>query len=469
MSDDAWRLGAIELAGRIANRELSARQAAESVLARIDAVNPALNAVTVIDRDGALAAADAADERQAAGKPLGLLHGVPVTVKENIDQAGQATTMGVVAMKDLVARDDGPDIARLRAAGAIFVGRTNTPDFGLRWHTDNALRGATVNPWNAGVTPGGSSGGAAAALATGMGPIAIGNDLGGSVRYPAQCCGIASLRPTFGRNPRYTATQTAEPLPMSQLMAVNGPMARSVADVRLAYRVAAGASADDPWSVPAPLDDMPAAEPGRVALTRAPGGNAADPQVEAGLDRAAAALRDAGYEVEEMEPPAIAEASNLWQDLLFAEIAEVTYPRLRDIVGPGAREVLDQMLVMRRPLDLPGYMQGVAKRATLLREWQQFLVRYPIVLGPISTRVPFAVGADIGAGSDFTGIADSMRLVITVNLLGLPAAVVPVGADGGLPQAVQLIGARFAEESCLRAAEAIEDRLGPLTPIDPRN
>jgi amidase len=223
-----WQWDAAELATAI-------REAVQAVLHRLDAVNPALNAVTVLLADQALAAADRADAAVKRGEALGALHGVPVTIKENIDQADQATANGVVAFKDLIAKVDSPPVANWRRAGAVIVGRTNTPAFSLRWHTDNELRGRTYNPWTRSRTPGGSSGGAAAAVASGVAPLAHGNDLGGSIRYPAYCCGVVGIRPTLGRVPAYNGTMTEERPIGHQLMSVQGPLARRVADVRLGF------------------------------------------------------------------------------------------------------------------------------------------------------------------------------------------------------------------------------------------
>ncbi len=201
---ELWELGAVELAAAIRNREVTSREVVEAHLARIDAVNPALNAIVRRLDDEARMSADAADARVAAGDRLGALHGVPFTVKENIDVAGTPTTQAVVALAEAVAATDAPVVERLRAAGAIPIGRTNLPDLGLRLHTDSALHGLTRNPWNAAVTAGGSSGGEASALASGMSPLGLGNDIGGSLRNPAHCCGIAAIKPTAGIVPHAT-------------------------------------------------------------------------------------------------------------------------------------------------------------------------------------------------------------------------------------------------------------------------
>ncbi len=193
MTRELWRLGALDLAGRIAAKELSSREVIDAHLARIEAVNPAVNSVTVTLADEAMAAAAAADQAIAAGHSFGRLHGVPFTVKENLDVAGSPTTAGVAALRDNIAAADAPVVARLRSAGAIPLARTNLPDFALRFHTDNALHGATVNPWNPRLTPGGSSGGEAVALATGMSPLGLGNDLAGLLRMPALCAAGAAF------------------------------------------------------------------------------------------------------------------------------------------------------------------------------------------------------------------------------------------------------------------------------------
>src|ERR1700736_2345649 len=199
---EIWQLSAAEMAHRIARRELSSAEVVDAHLARIDAMNPALNAIVRVLADEARAAAVLADRRLKAGETVGPPHGVPFTVKENIDMAGLPTTWGVPALAQAVVPIDAPVVERMRAAGAIPIGRTNLPDMGLRTHTFSSLHGLTRNPWNPGRTAGGSSGGEAAALASGMSPIGLGNDIGGSLRNPASACGIASIRPSAGRVPR---------------------------------------------------------------------------------------------------------------------------------------------------------------------------------------------------------------------------------------------------------------------------
>ena len=459
--DELWRLGATELAALIRKREVTSREVVDAHLARIEAVNPALNAVTVTLADAARAAADRADAALTAGEEPGPLHGVPFTVKENIDVAGSATTQGLVALEHVDPGVDAPHIAQLKAAGAIPLARTNMPDLGLRWHTSNRLRGATRNPWDEMRTPGGSSGGEAAALAAGMTPLGMGNDLGGSVRVPAQFCGIASIRTTFGRVPHASALAPAESTISFQLMAVEGPMARRVADVRLALEAMSGPDPRDPWWVPAPLHGPPA--PRSVAVWR--GGD--DAQVDAGVDAAATALADAGYDVVEADPPTIDDAAALWRDLVLCEARAMT-ELARPMMGPEAVAFLDAAAVAAPDLDKAAYMTALAQRNAIARAWAQFHAQHPLVLGPVSTCRPFLVGADLGGSDAVVEVLRTMRLVLVANLLGLPAAAVPVGVADGLPQGVQLIGPRYREDLCLDAAQAIEDRLGVITPIDPR-
>ncbi len=465
---ELWRLGASDLARLIRDREVTSREVVTAHLKRIAAVNPAINAVTVTLTDSALEAAEAADRALAAGGEVGPLHGVPMSVKENIDLMGSATTQGIVAMEQAMPSLDSPQVAQLKAAGAIPFARTNLPDFGLRWHSDNALRGATKNPWDATRTPGGSSGGEAAALATGMTPLGLGNDYGGSLRWPSQCCGTAALKPTFGRVAQASSLAPEEAPITIQLFAVQGPMARHVRDLRLAYENMCAGDARDPWWAPVPLYG-PAVEK-RVAVTTDPGGEGVDPDIAAGVRRAVDALRDAGWTVEDVDPPLVNEARDMWGGLIRYEVEAGFLPILQQIGGEDAKRFLEIGMAGMPRLDSAGYFRGLAERERIAREWAQFSERYPITLGPVNTMQAFPVGFDLEGPDEIQQLLRGFRLVVTANLLGLPAVVVPVGmgAASGMPQGVQLLGARYREDICLDAAEAIEERLGVVTPIDPR-
>lgn len=465
MSIDPCRLGAADLAAAIRERRLSSRDALEALLARIAAINPRVNAISSVLAEEARAAADAADAALARGDVVGPLHGVPVSVKVNIDVAGSPTTSGMPAFADDRPAADAPVVARLRAAGAIPFARTNMPDLGLRWHTASALHGVTVNPWDPARTPGGSSGGEAVGLATGMSPLGLGNDVGGSVRWPSQCCGTAALRPTLGRLPHYASTLPLETPIAFSLFLTDGPMARHARDLRLALAVCGGESPADPWSVSPAM--VPAPAPLRVAVTTDPGRLGCDAAIAGGVASAADALRDAGCVVDEAEPPSVAEAHELWGSLIGTETQTMVVPIVEPMLAADAMTIIRHLVAGFPTLDLAGYMEGLARRTRIAREWARFFERWDVLLGPVSCAPPFRVGDDVSrAGMD--AVMRGMRLVTTCNLLGLPAAVVPVGTAGGLPLAVQLIGGRHRDERCLAAAEAIEARRGVLTPIDPR-
>jgi amidase len=463
-----WQWDAAELAAAIRTRKISSREAVQAVLHRLDAVNPALNAVTVLLADQALAAADRADGAVKRGEALGPLHGVPVTIKENIDQVDQATANGVVAFKDLIAKVDSPPVANWKRAGAVIVGRTNTPAFSLRWHTDNELRGRTYNPWTRSRTPGGSSGGAAAAVASGVAPLAHGNDLGGSIRYPAYCCGVAGIRPTLGRVPAYNAT-TAEERPIgTQLMSVQGPLARRVADVRLGLGAMASRDARDPWWAGVALDGPPLARPMRVALTVDPGRQGVNRAVAGAVRAAGLALAEAGYAVEEVEPPSVDAAASTWATVVFNEIRHITLPYIQKHGGEDVNRCTELILGGVSDVDLDAYMRALAERTRHIREWMVFMERYALVVGPVSTEPPFEVGFDVKDADTTARVLRAQRLLVAVNLLGFPAVAVPCGLTDGVPLGVQVIGGRYREDVCLDAAEVIEARHGLPTPIDPR-
>jgi len=325
MTDEIWRWDATRMADAIGRREISSREAVDACLGRMAAVNPRLNAVTVDLGDEAREAADRADAAVARGEKLGPLHGVPISIKENVDQAGCATTNGVVAFHDIIAREDSPVVANLKAAGAVIIGRTNTPAFSFRLDTENELRGRTFSPWSERHTPGGSSGGAAASVAAGITPIAHGNDIAGSVRYPAYCCGLVGLRPSFGRVPAFNPSATAERSMSSQLLSVQGPLARTVRDVRRALEVMAGRDVRDPWWVPAPLEGE--RRPRQVAVVRDPedlAGARLHPAVAGALERAAAWLADAGYEIVETRTPGFTRAMEAWLAMQGADARGVS-------------------------------------------------------------------------------------------------------------------------------------------------
>jgi len=463
MSNELWRCSAVELARRIAAREVSSREVVDAHLTRIAAVNPALNAVTVVLADTARSAADAADRAVASGRSLGPLHGVPITVKENVDLVGSATTQGLPALEHALPALDAPVVERMRAAGAIPIGRTNLPDLGLRVHTDSTLRGLTRNPWHPERTAGGSSGGEAAAIASGMSPLGLGNDIGGSLRSPAHCCGIASLKPSTGRIPHATSLAPEDGVLAAQLMHVEGPMARRVSDLRVALGVLAGPHPRDPFAVPAPLAGPPLAVGRRVAMLDEPPGGSTSPAVRDAVRRAADALARAGYEVVRATPP-LEGVLETWSAWLVNELRP-GLPLLSELMGADARAFIGYAMDAVPELDVAGMIEVMVARHRLARDWARFQAGIPLLLSPVWTEQAFPHGRDIASAADAEATLRLIRCVLPANLLGLPAAVVPAALSDGLPVGVQLTGPRFREDLCLDAAEAIEAALGVLTPL----
>ena len=462
---ELWQLSALELADLIRKEEASSREVLESLLARIDAVNGDLNAVVALLPE-AVAAADAADRAVADGGELGPLHGVPITVKENIDVAGSATTHGVAALEHAVVAVDAPIVERMRAAGAIPFARTNLPDFGLRVHTDSQLRGLTRNPWNPDVTAGGSSGGEASALASGMSPLGLGNDLGGSLRNPAHCCGIASVKPSTGVVPHASSLPPVESTIMFQLMAVQGVMARRVADVRVGLLVATGPHRRDPLALPVTLHEPTPGAQLRVALVAEPPGGDTDPGIAAAVRAAADALADAGHAVEEAVPVSYARVFELWSALLLADI-EVLRTQIDELMGDDGRRFLGFASDTVPTPDVAALAGLHLERNAVEMEWHAFLTDWDVVLSPTWAQPAFAHGTDLASAEQAMDVLVAMRPVLPANLLGLPAAVVPCGVADGLPVGAQLTARRFNDLTALAAAQVVEDVIGPLTPIDP--
>ncbi|MFM7736223.1 MAG: amidase [Alphaproteobacteria bacterium] len=466
MSDELWRKDAGELARLISRGEVSSREVVQAHLDRVDRVNPHLNAIVRRLDETALAAADEADRAVRAGRPLGPLHGVPCTVKENIDLAGTPTTNAVAALAEATARRDAPVVERMRAAGAIPIGRTNLPDMGLRVHTHSTLHGLTRNPWNPAVTAGGSSGGEASALASGMSPIGLGNDIGGSLRNPAHCCGIASIKPSSGVVPWATDVPPTSRALASQMMLVEGVMARRVADVRLGFDVVRGAHPRDPFSVNAVLGDV---EPGRalrVALmTDVPGG-----RTDAGIARVVAAAGDClaslGHRVEQATPPEFEAVVDMWGALLDADLSAMQ-PLLDAILGPDALTFLALGRQTFAPADAGDAIALHTRRHEIAARWSAWFAELDVLVGPTWALPAFGHGFDVAGAEQVGEVFERIRPVLPANLFGAPATIVPAGLADGLPVGVQVSAWRFSDLACLSVAQAIDDRIGLATPIEP--
>ena len=458
-STELWKLSASEIAALVRSRQVSATEVAQSALARLDAANPKLNAVVEHRPDEMLARAHEVDQAIARGEDVGPLAGVVITTKVNIDQAGFATTNGLRSQQDLVARSNSPVVDSLLQAGAVPVGRTNTPAFSYRWFTSNLLHGVTRNPHDPALTPGGSSGGAAAAVAAGMCQLAQGTDIAGSIRYPAYACGVHGLRPSLGRVAAYNATAAQERTIGGQLMAVSGPIARTIDDLRLGLQAMSRPDARDPWWVPAPLQGPPLAR--RVAMCLRPDGLDTQPEVCAALMDAAARLRDAGWtvdEVGELAPlkDAVAIQIALWMGDGYDAMVEAAQ-REGD---PDAINALASQAEAARMIGLPEFSSALARRLGIARAWQLLLERYPLVLLPICAELPFPNDLDLQGPEACQRVWRAQMPMIALPVTGLPSLSVNTGMVGRTPVGVQLVAGRFREDLCLDAGAAIEAR-GP--------
>jgi amidase len=465
VAKELWQESASSLANMIRSGATSSREVIEAHLARIDAVNPDVNAVVEVRPDEVRAEADAADAQQKTGGPLGVLHGVPFTIKVNLDVKGYTTNEGCETLRNLSADADAPPVELMRRAGAVVLARTNMPDLGLRINTESSLYGATHNPWKRGRTAGGSSGGEAAAIASGMSPIGLGNDIGGSLRNPAFACGISSIKPSRGRVAQGNPSSMLDMSLNAQIMLVNGVMARTIADVRLGLGAVMGSHHRDPQSIDAPLGGPDVAK--RVALVPEPFGGETHADIAEGVRVAGRALEAAGYEVEEIEPPMVFESYLAWSELMMTSLT-VVRPLLAEILGAGGQRFLELTEIEYPPATPESMALMHESRYKVEKAWREFMTTYPLVVGPVWTQPPFEHGYDIIDRDTAMKVVELFRFVMPANLMGLPAACVATGVANGLPTGVQVMGTLFREDLCLDAAEAIENIVGVLTPIDPR-
>ena len=457
-----WQWSAVETAAAIRAGTVSAVEVVEAHLAHMRAVNPKLNAVVVDLSEEALKAAKAADSA-AARRNAGLLHGVPITIKENADYEGRPNPNGVPAQMSIIAPSDAPVVRNLKKAGAIVIGLTNTPEFSFRGFTDNPLHGLTLNPWDPEITCGGSSGGAGSAVAAGIGAIAHGNDIGGSLRWPAHCNGVATIKPTQGRIPAYNESAAAERPMLANLMSAQGPLARSVGDVRLALEVMSARDPRDPWWVPAPLVGPKPKGPIRVALAKLPDDMDVDPSVRAALRQAADHLERAGYRVREVEVPDINGVWQTWCDIITNETVTLQEAAMLKVASEDFHIAWNGIKAKANMLDLAGWMRATAARNSHIRAWQLFFEEYPVVLAPTTVKPTPGPREDAISGDRAQEIFwNDLRFISAINVLGLPSAVVPVALHQGKPIGVQLITGRYREDLALDAAAAIEKRAGML-------
>jgi amidase len=459
---DLWRLSAAEMASLIRSKKVSAKEAATAALGRLDAVNSRINAVVDHKPADVLAQAAAIDAAIGRGEDAGPLAGVPITVKVNIDQEGFATTNGLKLQRDAIAKSNSPVIDNLRKAGAVILGRTNCPAFSYRWFTTNLVHGDTRNPRDPGITPGGSSGGAGAAVAAGIGHIAHGTDIAGSIRYPAYACGVHGLRPTMGRIPAFNAALPERPIG-PQISAVSGPLARTIGDLRIALAAMSARDYRDPWWVPAPLEGP--AMPKRVAMCLNPDGLDPVAEVKAAVADAGKRLERAGWIVEEIaDTPPLREPADLQTKLWLGDGYEAQLETAEREGDPGALACLRGNRTKVHPFDLS---RALTRRATLTREWLAFFEQYAVLLMPVSGELPFPDHLDRKDEASFARVWHAQLPQIAIPFMGLPGLTVSTGLVGRIPVGVQLVSGRYREDLCLAAGEAVEAGGTPSAAIDP--
>lgn len=455
-----WQLTAMETADAVREGSITAVQATEAALERMQQVNPHLNAV-VEDLSGeALTDAAALDTQDT---PVGPLHGVPLTIKVNVDQKGHATTNGIEALRNHIAPDDAPFVRNLKRAGAVVIGRTNTPEFSFRADTDNPLYGRTLNPWGDHISPGGSSGGAGSAVMAGIGALAHGNDIGGSLRFPASANGAVTVKPGLGRIPAWNPNQTAERGILAQAMSVQGLITRSAADLHLSMPAAIAPDPRDPFHVPLPWNGAKPDGPIRVGFTKNTYGYDLHPEVSAALDTARDALKDADYLIEEVEAPLIDEAEVGYRALM-GEVLALMGPDIRKYGSSTINGVFDAYFEEFPPYTGDDLLKMMAKRTHYAREWSLFLETYPLVLTPFLPQPFFAPDQDTQGVEGVREVLGSGLWSYSMNFMGLPAGNLPARLaslpQGPQPIGVQVVGRRWREDMVVDACIAIESRVG---------
>src|SRR5712671_437887 len=451
-----------EITESVRSKRLSPVEIVTAHLKRIEALNEKLNAFTHVDANGARVQARRAEDAVHTGAGLGPLHGVPITVKSCIDVAGWPCPAGSMLRRDYVASSDAPLAARLRQAGAIILGNTNTPEFLMAYETDNLVTGKTSNPWDLTRSAGGSSGGEAAAIAAGCSAGGVGSDGGGSIRVPAHFCGICGLKPTPGRIP---ATGHFPPgAGAFSWIGVVGPMARTIADVRLLFEVMAGPDAGDALSAPVPMRTYRESHLRgmRIGVLESEALGAATPETRAAVEQAAKSLAERGFTVEPFRIEGLDRALDLWWFFFGPVIGNLFRHSIashEDQISPMLREYLSSA-TSGDPITLSQFMKACADRDLLRAEILRQMQDTPVLISPVSTGPAFRHGQ--GNYLPGTGYRDTMRFSQWLNLTGFPGASIPVShSNEDLPIGVQVIGRPFEDELVLAVAEAIEQARGP--------
>lgn len=467
--DEIITWSAATTAKKLAQSEVSVAEVTRAHLDRIGQCEPGLKAVVEPLDEAAMAQAEMMDKNRPEKLPP--LWGLPTTIKINVDFEGLPNSNGIPALNEKPCASDAPVLRNLRAGGIVPIGRTSTPEFSLRFFTSNPIYGATLNPWDASLTPGGSSGGASSAVAAGMGVLGHGNDLGGSLRYPAYCCGLATLRPSMGRVPAYNASAPAERPMFTQMMSVQGVIAREVGDVRLAYDSLRARSSFDPlWSA--------AESSGRDRGDRALrvgwcidvfGDGAVDPDVAKAVEAAVGAAEQAGYEVTELTPPMVNEAAQAWGELLHGDLMAGMRDAIREMGSEAVNGVIDGYGEIFGWPDMKTFIEAGATRMKALRQWAEMFDFADALIMPVSGQPPFRLDQDVKEPETLPDIMKAQRFLYIVNVMGLPSATVRTLESAPVPLGVQIVADRMDDLVCLEVAGRIEKELSlGLGPIDPR-
>jgi amidase len=459
--DELIKKGAVELSRLIKNGETSSEEVVKAHLERIKKVNPEINAITIPMEESALELAIKSDNASKEEKERPL-HGVPFTIKENIDFEGLPTTNGLSFFAEEFPPKNAPIVDRMLSAGAIPIGRTNLPEMGLRLDTDNPLRGRTFNPWNKKLTPGGSSGGEAAAIATGMSPIGLGNDVGGSLRNPAYCCGINSIKPTVGRVPG-VHSGAMENIGLIAPFLTDGPMARKVEDIKAGLSILGGRHVDDPNSVDVPLEGkMP--EKLKAALVKEIDGIELPQATVKEIEEAGKILSENGWDVEEVQAPELDKVFDMW-GVILAEGGLELAPK--ELFKPETAAYLDRWSETFSHINL-SMDEKFTERFRLRKVWSNFLNEYQVCIGPTWCNLPWQIDTDLDPKLGNDALKKSFYFIAPANGLGLPAVALATGVSEGIPTGIQIYADLFRDDIALLAAEIIEKEKPCPSPINPK-
>jgi len=456
---ELWKWGAVKIAKAVINKKITAEEVIISNIKRRKAINPLLNAVVIEMDQQALKKAKNLDEKIKNGKKVGFLAGVPITIKENVDVKNQSTTNGMKSFLSVVAKKNSPVVENLLNQDAIIIGRTNTPEISYRWFTDNPLRGLTYNPWSRNLTPGGSSGGAASSVAMGIGAIAHGNDVGGSIRYPAYACGITGIKPSLGRVPAFNPSAPKERSIGLQLMSVQGPHARTIGDLEIALKAMSLDGKNDPWWIKN-IEEKTLNRNITIAFNKWAGGKVCNKRVLNAIDLTANIFRENGFKVVNKTPPSIADAAECWRIIFGFEAKVSMLPLVKKIGSKAIINVVSGFVDQGNNPKIEDYFNALAKRNKIIRIWNEFMEKYPVIISPVSASLPYQQNEDQKSKKRLSEIIQEQSPLYVTNLLGLPSLAVPTEVVNDTPVGIQITTSRFQESLAIKMGKIVEKNVG---------